>query len=125
MNKDNTRNNMGNLCCRTILNINLSCINNGMISSCCKNDSESPEMPTFYKWIFTIKQSESIFCNTSAAWFENFTQYYEDALHNIQMCCVESEEIIQLFIYEWKVGTQQSARMVYQQKLMTSCEKRK
>ena len=43
--------NMGNLCCRTIPNINLSCINNGMISSCCKSDSKSTEMPTFYKWI--------------------------------------------------------------------------
>ena len=27
---------MGNLCCRTIPNINFSCRNNGMISSCCK-----------------------------------------------------------------------------------------
>ena len=108
---------MGNFCCRTIANINLSCINNGMISSCCKNDSESTEMPTFYKWIFTIRHNERIFCNTSAKWFENFAQCNEDALHNIQMCCVESEEIVQLFIYEWKVDTQQSVRLVYQKKM--------
>ena len=96
-----------------------------MISSCCKSDSESTEMPTFYKWIFTIRHNERIFHNTSAAWFENFAQCNEDALHNIQMCCVDSEELIQLFIDEWKVGTQQSARLVYQKKLMTSCDKRK
>ena len=125
MNKGNTRNNMGNLCCRTIPNINLSCINNGMISSCCKSDSESTQMPTFYKWIFSIRRNERIFHNTSPAWFENFAQYNEDALHNIQLCCVDSEELIQLFIYEWKVGTQQSARLVYQKKLMTSRDKRK
>ena len=119
--KDNTRSNMGNLCCRTI--INLSCINNGMISSCCK--SECTEMPSFYKWIFTIKQNERIFCNTPAAWFENFPQCNEDALHNIQMFHVESKAIVQLFIYEWKVGTRQSARLVYQKKLMTSCDKMK
>ena len=78
---------MGNLCCRTIPNINLSHVNNGMISSCCKSDSKSTEMPKFYKWIFTIKHNERIFCNTSAAWLENFAQCNEDALHNIQMCC--------------------------------------
>ena len=118
--KDNTRSNMGNLCCRTILNINLSYINNGMISSCCESiSSESTEMPTFYKWIFTIKHNERMCCR-----FENFAQCNEDALHNIQMCYVESEEIVQLFIYEWKVGTQQSARLVYQKKLITSHEKR-
>ena len=116
---------MGNLCCRTIPNINLSCINNGMISSCCKSDSESTEMPTFYKWIFTIRRNERIFQNTSAAWFENFAQCNEDALHNIQVCSVESEAIVQLFIYEWKVCTQQSARLVYQKKLMTSHDKMK
>ena len=71
-----------------------------MISSWCKSDSESTEMPTFYKWIFTIRQNERIFHKTSAAWFENFAQCNEDALHNIQMCCVESEAIVQLFIYE-------------------------
>ena len=125
MNKDNTRSNMGNLCCRTIPNINLSCINNGMISSCCKSDSESTEMPTFYKWIFTMRHNERIFHNTSAAWFENFAQCNEAALHNIQMCCVESEEIVQLFIYEWKVNTQQSVRLVYQKKMMTSRDKMK
>ena len=85
----------------------------------------STEMPKFYKWIFTIKHNERIFHNTSAARFENFAQCYEDALHNIQMCCVESEEIVQLFIYEWKVGTGQSVRLVYQKKLMTSCDKTK
>ena len=97
-----------------------------MISSCCKSiSSDSTEMPKFYKWIFTIKHNERIFHNTSAAWFENFAQCNEDALHNIQMCCVESEEVVQLFIYEWKVGTQQSARLMYEKKLMTSDEKRK
>ena len=122
MNKDITRSNTGNLCCRTISNNNFSCINNGMISSCCKTDSKSTEMPKFYKWIFTIKYNERIFHNTSAAWFENFAQSYEDALHNIQMCCVE---IVQLFIYEWKVDTQESVRLVHQKKLMTSCNKMK
>ena len=82
-------------------------------------------MLKFYKWIFAIKHNERIFHNTSAAWFENFAQCYEDALHNIQMCCVESEEIVQLFICEWKVGTRQSARLVYQKKLMTSRDKTK
>ena len=32
--------NMGSLCCKDIPNINLSCINNGMVSSCCKNSVE-------------------------------------------------------------------------------------
>ena len=97
-----------------------------MISSCCKSISfESTEMPTFYKWIITIKHNERIVHNTSAAWFENFAQCNEDALHNMQICCAESEEIAQFFIYEWKVGRQQSARLVYQKKLMTSHEKRK
>ena len=96
-----------------------------MISSCFKSDSDSTEMPTFYKWIFTIRHNERIFYNTSAAWFENFAQCNEDVLNNIQICCVHSEELIQLFIYEWKVGTRQSARLVYQKKLMTSHDKRK
>ena len=82
-------------------------------------------MPTFYKWMFTIRHNERIFCNTSAAWFENFAQCNEDALHNIQMCCVESEEIVQLFIYEQKVNTQQSVRLVYQKKMVTSRDKMK
>ena len=89
------------------------------------HDSESTEMPTFYKWTFTIRHNERIFCKTSATWFENFAQCNEDALHNIQMCCVESEEIVQIFIYEWKVGTRQSARLVYQKKMMRLHEKRK
>ena len=76
-----------------------------MSSSCCKNDSEIPEVLTFYKWIFTIRHNERVFRNTSAALFENFAQCNEDASHNIQMCCIDSEEIVQLFIYEWKVGT--------------------
>ena len=96
-----------------------------MISSCCKSDSKSTEMLTLYKWIFTIRHNERIFHNTSAAWFENFTQCNEDALHNNQMCCVESEGIVQLFIYEWKVNTQQSVRLVYQKKMVTSCDKMK
>ena len=74
-----------------------------MISSCCKSDSESTEMPTFYKWIFTIRHNERIFHKTSAAWFENFAQCNEDALHTFK--CVDSEELIQLFIYEWRLGT--------------------
>ena len=96
-----------------------------MISSCCKSDSESTEMPTFYKWTFTIRHNERNFHNTSAAWFENFAQCNEDALHNIQMCCVQSEEIVQLFIYEWKVDTQESVRLVYQKKMVTSHDKMK
>ena len=48
-----------------------------------------------------------------------------DALHNIQMCCVQSEEIVQLFIYEWKVDTQQLVRLVYQKKMVTSHDKMK
>ena len=82
-------------------------------------------MPKFYKWIFTIKHNETIFHNTSAAWFENFAQCYQNALHNIQMCCVESEEIVQLLISEWKVDKRQSARLVYQKKLITSRDKTK
>ena len=96
-----------------------------MISSCCKSDSKSTEMAKFYKWIFTIKHNERVFHNTSATWFENFAQSYENALHNILMCCVESEEIVQLFIYEWKVDTQQSVRLVYQKKMVTSHDKMK
>ena len=67
---------MGNLCCKDIPNINLSCINNGMVSSCCKSSVDKFETATLYKWIYYIPDGESY---ESHAWYETFDQCNEDA----------------------------------------------
>ena len=68
-----------------------------MISSCCKSDSESTEIPTFYKWTFTIRYNERIFHNTSAAWVENFAQCNED------VSCTEDFQGIRFFFYNCEI----------------------
>ena len=49
-------------------------INNGMISSYCKSNSESTEMLTFYKWIFTL---------TMRAFSTTHQQHGLRILHNV------------------------------------------
>ena len=49
---------MDNVCYKDIPNINLSCINNGMVSSCCKNSVDKIETATLYKWIYYIPDEE-------------------------------------------------------------------
>ena len=110
---------MGNLCCEDIPNINLSCINNGMVSSCCKSDVDQMETATLYKWIYYIPDKE--LKNESNAWYETFDQCNEDAIHNIQIYHSHTPEVIHLYIYRWIVGT--PSMVFYKRKLMTSQEK--
>ena len=113
--KDETRSNMGNLCCKDIPNINLSCINNGMVSSCCKNSVDKFETATFYKWIYYIPDEE--LKSESHAWYETFDQCKEDALCNVNTYCQE-KGAIHLYIYRWIVGT--PPMLFYKRQLMTS-----
>ena len=92
--KDETRTNMGNLCCKDIPNINLSYINNGMVSSCCKNSVDKFETATFYKWIYYIHDAE--LKNESYAWYETFDQCKEDALYNAHMYHPDTQDAIHL-----------------------------
>ena len=75
---------MGNLCSKDIPNINLSCINNGMVSSCCKNGVDKFETATFYKWIYYIHDVE--LKNKSYAWYETFDQCKE--MHCVMFTCI-------------------------------------
>ena len=109
--KDKATSNMGNLCCKDIPNINLSCINNGMVSSCCKNS----ETATLYKWIYYIPDEE--LKSESHAWYETFDQCKEDALCNVNTYCQE-KGAIHLYIYRWIVET--PPMLFYKRQLMTS-----
>ena len=108
---------MGNLCCKDIPNINLSCINNGMVSSCCKNSVDKFETATLYKWIYYIPDVESY---ESYAWYETFDQCKEDALCNVNTYC-QDKDAIHLYIYRWNVGT--PPMLFYKRQLMTSQRK--
>ena len=70
---------MGNLYCKDIPNTNLSCINNGMVSSCCKSDVDQIETTTLYKWIYYIHDKK--LKNESNASYETLDQCKEYALH--------------------------------------------
>ena len=111
--KDETRSNMGNLCCKDIPNINLSYINNGMVSSCCKNSVDKFETATLYKWIYYIPDEE--LKSESHAWYETFDQCKEDALCNAHS---DTQGAIHLYIYRWIVGT--PPMLFYKRQLMTS-----
>ena len=78
-------------------NINLSCINNDMVSSCCKSDVDKMETATLYKWIYYIP--DKVLKNVSTAWYETSDQCTEDALHNIQRCHPNMQDILHLYIY--------------------------
>ena len=114
--KYKTRSNMGNLCSKDIPNINLSCINNGMVSSCCKNSVDKFETATFYKWIYYIHDAE--LKNESYAWYETFDQCKEDALCNVHMYHPDIQDAIHLYIYRWIVGA--PPMLFYKRQLMTS-----
>ena len=116
--KDKTRSNMGNLCCKHIPNINLSCINNGMVSSCCKNSLDKYETATLYKWIYYIPDEE--LKSESHAWYKTFGQCKEDVLCNVNTYCQE-KGAIHLYIYRWIVGT--PPMLFYKRQLMTSQRK--
>ena len=117
--KDKATSNMGNLCCKDIPNINLSCINNDMVSSCCKNSVDKIETATLYKWIYYIPDKE--LKNDANAWYETFDQCKDDALCNIHMYHPETHNAIHLYIYRWIVGT--PPMLFYKRQLMTSQRK--
>ena len=94
--KYETTSNMGNLCCKDIPNINLSCINNGMVSSCCKNSVDKCE-----SGCITLEHDEEF---RHDAWYETFDQCKEDALHNAHMYHPDKDGI-HLDIYRWIVAT--------------------
>ena len=110
---------MGNLCCKDIPNINLSCINNGMVSSCCKNNVDKFETATFYKWIYYIPDAE--LQKESYAWYETFDQCKEDALCNAHMYHSDTQETIHLYIYRWIVRT--PPMLFHKRQLMASQRK--
>ena len=117
--RDKTWSNMGNLCCKDIPNINLSCINNGMVSSCCKNSVDKIETATIYKWIYYIPDEE--LKSESHAWYETFDQCKEDAFHNAHMYNPDTQGAIHLYITRWIVGT--PPMLFYKGQLMTSQRK--
>ena len=80
---------------KDIPNINLSCINNGMVSSCYKNSVDKFETAPLYKWIYYIPDGESY---ESHAWYETFDQCEEDALCNVNTYC-QDKDVIHLYIY--------------------------
>ena len=112
--KDETRSNMGNLCCKDIPNINLSCINNGMVISCCKNSVDKFETAKLYKWIYYIPDGESY---ESHAWYETFDWCNQDALCNVNIYHPDTQDTMHLHIYRWIVGT--LPMLFYKTQLMT------
>ena len=115
--KDETMRNVGNLCCKDIPNINLSCINNGMVSSCCKNSVDKFETATLYKWMYYMHDEEF----RHEAWYETFDQCKKDALHNAHMYHPDTQDVIHLYIHRWIVGT--PPMLFYKRQLVTSQRK--
>ena len=99
--------------------ITLSCINTGIVSSCCKaTDLEEAEPVTLYKWMYTNTNDKSrMNWNESNAWYIEFEQCCEEALLSIE-CSPES--IVQLYIYEWNPMIRQPPQLVFQRQILST-----
>ena len=110
---------MGNLCNKEIPHITLSCVNTGMVSSCCKvTDLEEAEPVTLYKWMYTNTNDKSrMIRNESNVWHIGFDQCCEEALHSIEL---SPESTVQLIIYEWNPMIRQPPQLVFPREILSA-----
>ena len=124
--------NMGNLCGKDdVPNITLSCVNTGMVSSCCKGDTSvgaSSSPITLYKWMYSINTSSSnsncgqqsdqqVYKNESLTWYTNYSQCHDDAMAKMGDVYASNTTAIHLFIFEWEVGSSSPPQLVYHRQM--------
>ena len=109
---------MGNLCNKEIPHITLSCANTGMVSSCCKATGLEADPVKLYKWMYSNTNDDSMMnWNKSNAWYIEFEQCCEEALHSIEL---STESIVQLIIYEWNPMLRQPPQLVFQRQVLSA-----
>ena len=95
---------MGNSCIRQTPNITLSCVNSGMVSSCCRNELKEEEGDaTVYQWVYTCVNEKGCFCiNESKTSFMDYDDCKYSAMADYQKEC---NSWVHFYIYQWKVSS--------------------
>ena len=107
---------MGNLCNKEIPHVTLSCVNTGMVSSCCRSTDSPSQMTKLYKYMYTVVTDSNILdLQESHAWYVEWDLCYQEALHQIKATPYTR---VQLFIYKWNVGTNQPLELVLERQIL-------
>ena len=120
---------MGNLCGKDIPNITLSCVNTGMVSSCCKADTTTGATSssiTLYKWMYSInaingqsqQSNQQVYKNEALTWYTNYSQCHDDAMSKMEDVYASAATAIDLFIFEWEVGSNSPPQLVYHRRMV-------
>ena len=109
---------MGNLCCTETPDINLSCGNNNVNSSCCKWNSLVEEEETQnahgYKWIYSIKYNDQTVVYDSRTCHSNLQTCYTDAVNTILPKTSDDGVFdLELYIVECDITTKKQGSLVY------------
>ena len=122
--------NMGNLCGKDdVPNITLSCVNTGMVSSCCKGDTSTAvgasSSITLYKWMYSVNASgpdeasdKQVYKNESTTWYTDYRQCHDDAMMRMGDVYTSETVTAHLFIFEWEVGSTSPPQLVYHRQMM-------
>lgn len=129
------RSNMGNICLRRETpNVSLSCINTGVISSCCRPapEAEQPSSSavTLFKWMYSVRSEYAMSFSgeptregESLCWHTNYRQCYDDALARISDEYMDDTSIIHLFIFEWEVGCDSAPQLSFHRQMSSLAAK--
>jgi len=110
---------MGNSCFRETPNITLSCVNSGMVSSCCKTggNREKENIP-LYNWIYSsCNELGCLKSNESKTSFLEFDECKDSAMLNMFQ---DRSSWFHLYIYESKVNS--DSHLVYDRIFIKSVE---
>lgn len=94
--------------------INISCSNDGLVSSCCANVQQEEDMPVtkLYAWVYSTKYREQVYTQKSEVWHTSITACEYDGMSHIRRLNQPRDTITILQIYEWIVETETPSNII-------------